>query len=95
MAGDEIRLKERRQEYLRAETLVRETVHETLTGLGFDLRDPTGIQADVAYLRKARRGSEQVANIAKRTCIGVVCSGGLWAMWEGIKVGLGIRGGGS
>lgn len=41
-------------------TIVRETVKETLLGLGVDTDDPTEVQQDWAFLRKWRKNSEAV-----------------------------------
>ncbi len=67
--------------------LVRETVHETLTSIGFDVTEPTAIQADAQYLRKARTGSEEVSKWVKRSAISVGVTGALYAFVEGVKLG--------
>jgi hypothetical protein len=77
--------------------VVKHTVHETLTTLGVDVSSPEAIlamQADHAYLRRAREGADEVAKWVKRAAIGVGTTGGLWALWEGIKIGARTKGGG-
>lgn len=85
---------DRKQNQSYQEDIIRHTVHETLTMLGFNLSNPTEVQADIAYLRKARKGSEQVAAMVKRTCVGAFCSGILWVLWEGIKAAAQAKTGG-
>jgi len=67
------------------EIVIQRTVHTTLTSLGFTIDDPNAVQRDMAYLRKARNGSEEVATWVKRSVIGVGVSGVLFALWNGIK----------
>jgi len=68
--------------------LMRETVHATLSSLGFTTDAPHQIQADMMYLRKARLGSDEVAKWVRRTTISVGVSGLLFALFEGIKLGI-------
>lgn len=65
--------------------LVRETVHETLVGLGFDMQDPQKLQADMHYLRKMRSGSEDVGRIIQRSAITLSFTTALYLMWEAVK----------
>lgn len=65
--------------------LVRETVQETLLGLGFDMMDPNRLQADMHYLRKLRDGSEDVARIIRRSAITLSLSTGVYLLWEAVK----------
>ncbi len=65
--------------------LVREAVEETLMRLGFSLDNHTELQADMLYLRKSRKGSEELAKWIKRSAIGVSISASLFALWEGLK----------
>lgn len=65
--------------------LVRETVHETLLGVGFNMRDPSQLQADMHYLRKLRSGSEDVARVVQRSVITLGVSTMLFLLWEAVK----------
>lgn len=65
--------------------IVQQAVRETLTGLGFNANDPTEIQADLLYLRKMRRGSEEMSRLAKRCIITVTIPAFLYMAWEVIK----------
>jgi hypothetical protein len=76
---------ERRRDYKQPEKLIEETVYKTLTGLGFDLRDAPGIQQDIAYLRKLRRGAGNIKTVTVNTCIGAVVLGVMWVMLEGLR----------
>jgi len=68
--------------------IVRESVQETLDSLGFTTDQPYQIQADMMYLRKARIGSDEVAKWVRRTAVTTAVSGVLYALLEGIKLGL-------
>lgn len=65
--------------------VVRETVHETLSGLGFDVREPGETQADMYYLRKIRRGSEDMARKVRASGITLIVSTGLYLLWQAVK----------
>ena len=64
---------------------VREGIEEALTKYGVDTADPTGMQADMLYLRKSRTGSDEIIKWTKRSCIAAAVSGVLVALWQGIK----------
>lgn len=64
---------------------VREGLEEALTKYGVDTADPTGMQADMLYLRKSRTGSDEIIKWTKRSCIAAAVSGLLVALWQGIK----------
>ena len=64
---------------------VREGLEEALTKYGVDTADPTGMQADMLYLRKSRTGSDEIIKWTKRSCIAAAVSGVLVALWQGIK----------
>ena len=66
--------------------LMRQTVHETLMGLGFDMRDPNNLQADMHYLRKIRNGSEDVSNILRSSAITLSFTTALYLIWEAVKM---------
>lgn len=65
--------------------LIRETVEETLAGLGFDTRQPTQTQADMFYLRKLRHGSEEARRIVSRSVLTLVATSLLYMLWEGLR----------
>ena len=64
---------------------VREGIEDALTKYGIDTGDPTGVQADMIYLRKSRTGSDEVLKWAKRSAITAAITGALVALWQGIK----------
>lgn len=68
--------------------VVEEAVRETFIHLGVDLNnagDVRELQSDLAYIRRARRGSEEVARWTKRGLIGAGVSGLLYLLVEGIR----------
>lgn len=65
--------------------IARESAHlavvETLTSLGFDLRDPQKIQKDQSFLRSMREGTENGIGTAIKvfiTAIVTAAAGWLW-----------------
>ena len=66
--------------------IVRETVRETLTALGMDAADPLAVQQDLAWVRQARIGSQQVKKVARRTVVAGGITGGAYLIWQGLKV---------
>lgn len=65
--------------------IVRQTVHETLSGIGFEMREPNKLQADMYYLRKLRDGSEDMMRVLRRSAITISFSTGLYLLWEAFK----------
>lgn len=65
--------------------LIRETVSETLAGLGFDTANPTQTQADMLYLRKVRHGSDEARRIVSRSVLTLIATSLLYMLWEGVK----------
>lgn len=65
--------------------VVRETVHETLSGLGFDLGDIHEAQADLVYLRRVRKGSEEIPAKIKTSFITLIVPILLYLLWDAIK----------
>lgn len=65
--------------------IVRDTVHETLLGVGFNMSDPSQLQADMHYLRKLRHGSEDMTRVLQRSAITLGFSTGLFLLWEAFK----------
>lgn len=77
--------------------VAREAVREMLLALGADAYDAESIkdlQADFLYVRKARLGNEEVGKWIRRGIVITGVSGVLWLLWEGLKVGLKVKGGG-
>lgn len=68
--------------------IVKETVGETLSGLGFSSSDPNEIQADLIYLRKMRTGSEEMSKLIKKCIITVTIPSFLYIVWEALKKAL-------
>lgn len=67
------------------EELVRKTVEETLCGLGFDMRNPNQLQADMLYLRRVRKGSEDMTRIVRHSILTLLASTGIYLLWEAVK----------
>ena len=65
--------------------LIQHAVRETLSGLGFDLREPNELQADMHYLRQIRSGSEDVGRIIRRSAITISFTTGLYLLWEAVR----------
>lgn len=65
--------------------IVKEAVHETLSGLGLDVRELKDMQADMIYLRKERIRSEQVGSKIVMTLVGVIIPASLYVLWENAK----------
>ena len=65
--------------------IVRRAVFETLVGLGFDVREPGEIQADIHYLRRMRKGSEDMRKIVRHSLLTLMISTGIYVLWEAAK----------
>lgn len=77
------------------EIIVDKAVRQTFVTLGADLTDNRAVlslQKDFAYMRDQRVGGEKTADFLKKGFIGVVLSGFLWALWQGIKAALQAKG---
>lgn len=72
--------------------IVKTTVHETLTSLGFTIDDPNAVQQDMAYLRKSRTGSDDVAKWVKRSGISVAITAFFTVLWVGIQAAMDLKG---
>lgn len=68
--------------------IVRETVRETLENVGFDMREPNKVQADMYYLRKLRHGSEDMMQLLRRSAITLSFTTGLYLLWEAVKAAM-------
>lgn len=69
----------------RIQEIVRQTVHETLVGMGVDTTDPLQMQRDFQALRDWRRASETIRSRSTLTIVGILVAGGLGVFWLGIK----------
>ncbi len=65
--------------------IIHETVHETLSGLGFDTDEPRQMQQDLFYLRKLRQGSEFMTTRVKAALIATLIPTMLYLAWEVIR----------
>lgn len=65
--------------------LVRDAVRETLESVGFDMREPNKLQADMYYLRKLRHGSEDMMQLLRRSAITLSFTTALYLLWEAVK----------
>lgn len=68
---------------------VKETVRETLVGLGLNPQDPPSLQADMHYLRQLRRGAEEMARLVRHSVLTLAVSTGLYLLWQAIKAAAG------
>ncbi len=70
-----------------ASSIAREVVNELFLRFGIDCNNPNDVkalQADFAYLRKARAGSEDLLRVLKRSAITVAIGAFAYALWQGI-----------
>lgn len=67
------------------QTAVEKGVTNAFKNMGMDVSNPRLMQEDLIYLRKSREGSEIISKTMKRTAIGVAITGGMYALYEGIK----------
>ena len=65
--------------------IVQHAVCETLLRLGLRVDDSAEFQADMIYLRKSRKGSDELQRLVRRSALGVCVTALLFAVWEGIK----------
>jgi hypothetical protein len=65
--------------------VIRETVAETLRGIGFDLDDLHETQADMHYLRRVRTGSEELTRKLRTASVTILVTTGLMLIWEAFK----------
>ena len=69
--------------------LIRQTVTETLAGLGFHSETPAELQADMYYLRRIRRGSEEMGRRLRNAVLTTLASTSLWLLWEAVRTQMG------
>ncbi len=65
--------------------VIREAVHETLSGLGFNIQNRYEVQADMQYLHKLRRNSEDLASRMRLSVISVSVPAALYLLWAALK----------
>jgi len=65
--------------------LMKETVRETLTGVGLDMEHPLEVQQDIAFLHELRHTTESIKGKAILASVGVVVVGFIGVAWLGIK----------
>ncbi len=65
--------------------IIRRSVRETLVSIGFDISEPSEIQADMYYLRRMRRGSEEMSKTIRRAALTLMVTTGLYLLWEAVK----------
>jgi hypothetical protein len=64
---------------------VKLAVHETLSAIGFDLREPQEIQRDISWLRTIRKRSENVGERAIQATSATFVGALLYSLWLGVK----------
>jgi hypothetical protein len=69
--------------------LVKETVSETLLQLGFDMKDPKALQADMAHLRFWRETTTSLTEKSIFGAIGFIIVTSLGVLWLGFQALLG------
>ena len=70
------------------ERIVQKSLRETFMVFGIDTTDGESLrefQSDLGYLRRSRRGSEELAKWIKRSAVGVAITGLCVLLWEGLK----------
>ena len=63
----------------------KEAVEATFTKLGFDIHEPTAMQADMLFIRNWRMAQRQVRKVSIGTAAGIVVTGVCAMIWMGIK----------
>lgn len=66
-------------------SVVKDTVNETLSGLGIDYTKPQEFQRDMQHLRDWRVASQTVKRHALLTAMGIFITGALAAVWVGFS----------
>jgi hypothetical protein len=65
--------------------IIKETVCETLSALGLHSSDPAALQADMIYLRKVRKGSEEISAKVRISLITILLSSLVYLLWDSFK----------
>ena len=61
---------------------VRETLNELFMGLGVDVKNPTAVQQDFAFIRTWRESSESVKRQGLFAAVGIVVLGVMGLIWS-------------
>jgi len=69
--------------------IVKDTVHETLTGVGIESSDPIEMQKDFNHLREWRLVVNDVRKKSILTVCGLLLTGVLAFIWIGFKISVG------
>lgn len=64
--------------------VVKLTVHETLTGIGFNMNRPIEVQKDIQHMSKSRVICEKIQMVAITVAVSTVASGVLYAVWNAV-----------
>lgn len=64
---------------------VRESVMEALTSVGIDVSSPTELQADLYFLRRQRRGADEMRSVVRKALLSLVVSGVIFLLWKAFK----------
>lgn len=67
------------------QSLMRETIVQTLTSCGVDLSEPIELQADFRFVRDWRRSTESIRGKAILAAVGLLVVGLLGVLWLGFK----------
>lgn len=67
------------------ESLIKQTVDETLTSIGLDHKNPIELQRDFQALREWRQAMQDVRKKTIITLIGILVTGLAAAVWIGLK----------
>lgn len=70
------------------EALMERAVLRAFERIGIDAENAAETRADFAYLRRSRQRVEGLLGKVLLTILGVTLTAGLYAMWDGIKLGL-------
>jgi hypothetical protein len=62
--------------------IITETVNQTLTGLGLDLKEINEMQADFIYLRKSRKNNEDIWQKIKAAIITVCVPSFVYSLYR-------------
>ncbi|MBY0354713.1 MAG: hypothetical protein K2Q12_03165 [Rickettsiales bacterium] len=64
---------------------VREITLEVLQSLGLDATQPREWQADMYYLRRLRKGGEEVRSVVRHSFLTLAVSTALYLLWEALR----------
>lgn len=70
------------------EALMERAVLRAFERIGIDAENAAETRADFAYLRRSRERVEGLLGKVLLTILGVTLTGALYAMWDGIRLGI-------